>query len=56
VLQLLALGKSNKEIAQALKLSPKTVEAHRANMLCKLNLHSTATLIRYAIRNGIVPS
>jgi len=56
VLQLLALGKSNKEIAQALKLSPKTVEAHRANMMCKLNLHSTATLIRYAIRNEIVPS
>jgi len=55
VLQLLAEGKTSKQIAETLDLSTKTVEAHRANMLCKLDLHSTATLIRYAIRNGIVP-
>ncbi|HEY4360202.1 MAG TPA: response regulator transcription factor [Bryobacteraceae bacterium] len=54
VLQLLGEGKSNKEIANSLNLSLHTVETHRSNMLEKLNLHSTAELILYAVRKGIV--
>jgi two-component system, NarL family, response regulator NreC len=54
VLQLLGEGKSNKEIATRLDLSLYTVETHRSNMLEKLNLHSTAELILYAVRKGIV--
>jgi len=54
VLQLLGEGKSNKEIATSLNLSLHTVETHRSNMLEKLNLHSTAELILYAVRKGIV--
>jgi len=54
VLQLLAEGKSIKDIANMLKLSPYTVETHRGNMLQKLNLHSTAELILYAVRKGVI--
>jgi len=54
VLQLLVEGKSSKQIAQALSISTKTVKAHRANMMRKLNLHSLTALVRYAIRNGLV--
>jgi DNA-binding NarL/FixJ family response regulator len=54
IIQLLAEGKSNKEVALALRLSPKTVEAHRANVMRKLHLRSTSDLVRYAIRNKIV--
>jgi two-component system, NarL family, response regulator NreC len=54
VLQLLAEGKSTKDIANMLKLSPYTVETHRGNMLQKLNLHSTAELILYAVRKGVI--
>ena len=54
LLQLLGEGKSNKEIATKLDLSLYTVETHRSNMLDKLNLHSTAELILYAVRKGIV--
>jgi DNA-binding NarL/FixJ family response regulator len=54
ILQLLGEGKSNKEIATKLDLSLYTVETHRSNMLDKLNLHSTAELILYAVRKGIV--
>jgi DNA-binding CsgD family transcriptional regulator len=54
VLQLLAEGKSNKEIGLILELSTRTVEAYRARIMIKLNLHSTAALVRYAIRNNIV--
>ena len=54
VLNLLAAGKSSKQIAATLRVSLKTVEAHRANMMRKLDIHSLATLVRYAIRNGIV--
>jgi len=50
VLQLLAEGKSNKEAAAVLNLSLHTVETHRSNILQKLNLHSGAELILYAIR------
>ena len=54
VLQLLAEGKSNKEAAALLNLSLYTVETHRGNIFQKLNLHSTAELILYAIRKGVI--
>jgi len=54
VLQLLAEGKSNKEVANVLNLSLYTVETHRGNILQKLNLHSGAELILYAIRKGVI--
>ena len=54
VLQLLAEGKSNKEVAAILNLSLYTVETHRGNILEKLNLHSGAELILYAIRKGVI--
>ena len=54
VLHLLVEGKSNKEIAVSLSLSPYTVETHRRNLQEKLNLHSFAELILYAVRKGII--
>ena len=54
ILQLLAEGKSNKEIAGALNLSPYTVETHRRNLQEKLNLHSFAELILYAVRKRVI--
>ena len=54
IVQLLTQGKSNKEVASALNISVKTVEAHRANIMHKLNLPSFAELVHYAIRTGIV--
>ncbi len=54
VLQLLAEGKSNKEIATILEISVNTVEAHRASIMSKLDLHSLSQLVRYAIRNKII--
>jgi two-component system, NarL family, response regulator NreC len=54
VLQLLAEGKSNKEVAGILNLSLYTVETHRSNIFQKLNLHSSAELILYAIRKGVI--
>jgi two-component system, NarL family, response regulator NreC len=54
VLTHLAEGASNTEIASALVISPKTVERHRENIMRKLNLHSRADLVRYAIRRGII--
>jgi len=54
VLSLLAEGQNNAEIASALVISPKTVERHRENIMRKLNLHSRAELVRYAIRKGII--
>ena len=54
VLQLLAEGKSNKEVAAVLNLSLYTVETHRGNILQKLDLHSGAELILYAIRKGVI--
>jgi DNA-binding NarL/FixJ family response regulator len=53
VVQLIAEGHSNKEIAQLLGISHKTVETHRAAVMRKLNLSSSAALVRYAIRNKI---
>lgn len=54
VLQLIAEGKTNKEIAGSLKLSVYTVDAHRARIMEKLNLHSTGELVRFAVRKGLV--
>jgi DNA-binding NarL/FixJ family response regulator len=53
VIQLLAEGQSNKEVASTLGISVKTIEAHRANIMRKLQLHSLSDLVRYAIRNKI---
>lgn len=54
VLGFLADGKSNKEIGGLLKISTRTVECYRARIMAKLNLHSTAALVRYAIRHHII--
>jgi DNA-binding NarL/FixJ family response regulator len=54
ILQLLAEGKSNKDVANILNLSLYTVETHRSNIFQKLNLHSTAELILYAVRKGVI--
>jgi DNA-binding NarL/FixJ family response regulator len=54
VLQLIAQGKSNKEIAAILDLSVNTVSVHRANLMEKMNIHRTAELVLFAIRKGLV--
>jgi two-component system response regulator NreC len=54
VLAYVAEGSSNPEIAEALTISPKTVARHRENIMRKLNLHSRAELVKYAIRKGII--
>src|SRR5579862_2297375 len=54
VLQMLAEGKTNKEIATVLNLSVYTVDAHRGHIMEKLNLHSVNELVRFAVRNGLV--
>lgn len=54
VLRLLALGKSVKEIAYDLQLSAKTVETYRAQIMERLDLHDLASLVRYAIRTGLI--
>ena len=53
VLQRIAEGQTTKEIAAHLGLSVKTVESHRVNLMRKLDIHETATLVRYAIRRGL---
>jgi DNA-binding NarL/FixJ family response regulator len=54
VLQLIAEGKTNKEVSQHLGMSVKTVESHRRNLMIKLNIHETAGLVRHAIKIGLV--
>jgi DNA-binding NarL/FixJ family response regulator len=54
VLQLIVNGKSNKDIATILNLSANTVAVHRANIMQTLDIHNTAELVVYAIRNGLV--
>jgi two-component system response regulator NreC len=54
VLQMIAEGKTNKEIATSLNLSVYTVEAHRGRLMEKLNLHSTGELVRFAVRSGLI--
>jgi two-component system, NarL family, response regulator NreC len=54
VLHLLAEGRSNKEVATVLDVGVSTVETHRANLMQKLNLHSTAEIVLYAVRKGLI--
>ena len=54
VLQLIAEGKSTKDIASLLDISVKTAESHRSRLMRKLDIHETATLVRYAVRRGLV--
>lgn len=56
VLQLIAEGRNTKEIAGTLDISVKTVEAHRLQLMARLNIHDVAGLVRYAIRSGLVSS
>lgn len=56
VLQLVAEGKTTKEIAALLGISVKTAESHRSNIMDKLDIHDTAGLVRYAIRRGLIQS
>jgi two-component system response regulator NreC len=54
VLQLIAEGKSTKDVASLLGISVKTAESHRSRLMQKLDIHETASLVLYAVRNGIV--
>jgi DNA-binding NarL/FixJ family response regulator len=54
ILQMIAEGKNTKEIAATLEISVKTVEAHRLQLMARLNIHDVAGLVRYAIRSGLV--
>jgi DNA-binding CsgD family transcriptional regulator len=54
VLQLVAEGKTTKEVAQLLGISAKTADSHRTRIMTKLGIHDTAGLVRYAIRRGLI--
>jgi DNA-binding NarL/FixJ family response regulator len=54
ILQLIAEGRTSKEVAARLAVSVKTVEAHRSNIMNKLDLHSASQLVLYAVRNNII--
>lgn len=54
IFQLVAEGRSNKEVAELLGISPATVETHRARILQKLDIHNTAELVLYAVRRGVI--
>ena len=54
ILQAIAEGKSTKDIAELLSISPKTVETHRGHLMQKLDIHDIAGLVRYAIKHGLV--
>ena len=54
IFQLIAEGKANKEIAVLLSISPSTVETHRARIMEKLDLHSAAEIVLYAVRRGVI--
>jgi len=56
IVQFVADGRTSKEIAAALSLSPKTVEAHRASILKKLNIRSASQMVLHAVRNNIIPA
>jgi DNA-binding NarL/FixJ family response regulator len=56
VLRLLAEGKTVREVADELSLSMKTVEAHKLNLMRKLDIHHRTALVAYAIQHGLVPS
>jgi len=54
IFQLIAEAKTNKEIASLLNVSPSTVETHRAHIMEKLDLHSAAEIVLYAVRRGVI--
>jgi DNA-binding CsgD family transcriptional regulator len=54
VLQLIAEGKTTKEVAEILGLSVKTADSHRTRIMQKLEIHETASLVRYAVRRGFI--
>jgi DNA-binding NarL/FixJ family response regulator len=54
ILQLLAEGRTNKEVSTTLNISPYTVETHRGHILQKLNLHNSAEIVLYAVRKGVI--
>ncbi|OFW38779.1 MAG: DNA-binding response regulator [Acidobacteria bacterium RIFCSPLOWO2_12_FULL_67_14b] len=54
IFQLVAEGRTNKEVAELLQISPATVETHRARILQKLDIHNTAELVLYAVRKGVI--
>lgn len=54
VLKMIAEGKTVKDIASYMKLSAKTIEAHKYNLMCKLSLHNRTEIIYYAIREGVI--
>lgn len=54
VFQLVAEGRSTKEVAEVLSISPATIETHRAHILQKLDIHNTAELVLYAVRRGVI--
>jgi DNA-binding NarL/FixJ family response regulator len=54
ILQMVAEGRANREIAELLNISIKTVETHRAHLMDKLNIRNTAELTQYAIRKGLI--
>ena len=54
VLQLIAEGRSTKDVASLLGISVKTAESHRTRLMQKLDIHETASLVRYAVRRGLV--
>lgn len=54
IFQLVAEGRSNKEIANILSVSPSTIETHRAHILGKLDIHNIAELVMYAVRRGVI--
>jgi DNA-binding NarL/FixJ family response regulator len=55
ILQLIAMGKSSKEIANSLNLSLKTVDSHRTNLMQLLGIHEVTGLVRYALKNDLLP-
>ena len=54
IFQLVAEGRTNKEVAELLSISPTTVETHRGHILQKLDIHNTAELVLYAVRRGVI--
>jgi len=54
ILTMVALGKTNKEIANTLNLSVYTIESHRGSVMEKLNLHNTGDIVRFALRSGLI--
>jgi DNA-binding NarL/FixJ family response regulator len=54
ILQLIAEGRSNKEVAQVLCVSPATIQTHRSNILQKLDVHNMAELVLFAVRRGVI--